>query len=147
MRGGGHADVLPVLQVPDNKADVVPCERLLLTIGEAVQRLPLKLAAPGMILAREITTQEGQVLCGTGTELTAQLLQRISKSGIHSVTVDGHPVRLPGEESLGERIKGLEDRFSKVKDDPVLRALMKVIAEHWIEQEKKGARSQNTEKN
>jgi hypothetical protein len=28
MRGGGHADVLPVLQVPDNKADVVPCERL-----------------------------------------------------------------------------------------------------------------------
>jgi hypothetical protein len=28
MRGGGHADVLSVLQVPDNKADVVPCERL-----------------------------------------------------------------------------------------------------------------------
>ena len=29
MRGGEYADVLPVLQVPDNKADVVPCERLL----------------------------------------------------------------------------------------------------------------------
>ncbi|MBW2163409.1 MAG: hypothetical protein JRF43_02905 [Deltaproteobacteria bacterium] len=29
MRGGGYADVLPVLQVPDNKADAVPCERLL----------------------------------------------------------------------------------------------------------------------
>jgi len=28
MRGGGYADVLPVLQVPDNKADAVPCERL-----------------------------------------------------------------------------------------------------------------------
>jgi hypothetical protein len=28
MRGGGHADVLPVLQVPDNKTGVVPCERL-----------------------------------------------------------------------------------------------------------------------
>jgi hypothetical protein len=28
MRGGGYTDVLPVLQVPDNKADVVPCERL-----------------------------------------------------------------------------------------------------------------------
>jgi hypothetical protein len=103
-----------------------------------MQRLPLKLAAPGMILAREITTHEGQVLCGTGTELTTQLLQRISKSGILFVTVEGHPVPLPGEESLGEKIKGLEDRFSRVKDDPVLRALMKVIAEHWIEQEKKG---------
>jgi hypothetical protein len=29
MRGGGHADVLPVLQVPANKADAVPCEGLL----------------------------------------------------------------------------------------------------------------------
>jgi len=28
MRGVGYADVLPVLQVPDNKADAVPCERL-----------------------------------------------------------------------------------------------------------------------
>jgi hypothetical protein len=28
MRGGGYADVLPVLQVHDNKADAVPCERL-----------------------------------------------------------------------------------------------------------------------
>ncbi len=29
MQGGGHAVVLPVLQVPYNKADAVPCERLL----------------------------------------------------------------------------------------------------------------------
>jgi len=28
MRGGGYAGVLPVLQVPDNKANAVPCERL-----------------------------------------------------------------------------------------------------------------------
>jgi len=28
MRGDGYADVLPVLQVPDNKADAVPYERL-----------------------------------------------------------------------------------------------------------------------
>jgi hypothetical protein len=31
MRGGGYAEVLPVLQVPDNKADAVPCERLQFT--------------------------------------------------------------------------------------------------------------------
>jgi hypothetical protein len=28
MRGAGHEDVLVVLQVPGNKADAVPCERL-----------------------------------------------------------------------------------------------------------------------
>jgi hypothetical protein len=33
MRGGGYADVLPVLQVPDNKADAVPCKRLLIFFG------------------------------------------------------------------------------------------------------------------
>ncbi len=35
MRGGGYADVFPVLQVPDNKADTVPCKRLLMMIGLA----------------------------------------------------------------------------------------------------------------
>ncbi|MEA1990730.1 MAG: hypothetical protein U9N58_00825 [Thermodesulfobacteriota bacterium] len=33
MRGGGYADVLPVLQVPDNKAGAVPCERLRVIYG------------------------------------------------------------------------------------------------------------------
>jgi hypothetical protein len=28
MRGAGHADVSFVLQMPGNKADAVPCERL-----------------------------------------------------------------------------------------------------------------------
>jgi hypothetical protein len=28
MHGTGHADVLVVLQMPGNKADAVPCERL-----------------------------------------------------------------------------------------------------------------------
>ena len=32
MRGGVYADVLPVLQVPDNKANAVPCERLRIII-------------------------------------------------------------------------------------------------------------------
>ena len=39
MRGGGYADVLPVLQVPDNKADAVPCERLRKIFIELVQKL------------------------------------------------------------------------------------------------------------
>ena len=31
MHGTGHADVLVVLQMPGNKADAVPCERLRVT--------------------------------------------------------------------------------------------------------------------
>jgi predicted AAA+ superfamily ATPase len=49
MRGGGHADVLPVLQMPDNKADVVPCERLRqFFLGFLTHLGPLAHAAPAL---------------------------------------------------------------------------------------------------
>ncbi len=104
-----------------------------------MQRIPLKLAAPGMVTAREITTEDGKILCGPGVELTGELIDRLSRTGIASVVVEGHPLRLPGEKSLRQKIKELDMRFSRVKDDPVLRALMKLIAEHWIEKEKGSA--------
>ncbi|MGQ9499390.1 MAG: hypothetical protein ACUVQ6_03350 [Dissulfurimicrobium sp.] len=101
-----------------------------------MQRIPLTLAVPKMVLAKAIKTEDGKVLCGSGVELTAELINRLSKSGVHMVVVKGHPVQMPNEKPLVEMIKELEERFSKVKDDPILRALMRLIAEHMIEQAK-----------
>lgn len=101
-----------------------------------MQRIPISLAAPQMVLAKAVKTEDGKVLCGPGVELTAELISRLSKSGVHVIAVKGHPVQIPGEKTLLEMIKALEDRFSKVKDDPILRALMRLIAEHMIEQSK-----------
>ncbi len=101
-----------------------------------MQRIPLKLAAPGMVTARDVSTEEGQVLCGAGVELTQEFIDRLGRMGVASITVEGHPVCLPGEKGLGERIRDLDYRFSRVKKDPVLRALMKLIAEYWIEKER-----------
>ncbi|MDA8162088.1 MAG: hypothetical protein M0022_04165 [Desulfobacteraceae bacterium] len=101
-----------------------------------MQSLPISLAAPGMVLAKAVKTEDGKVLCGPGVELTAELINRLSKSGIHVAIVKGHPIHMPDEKSLAELIKELEARFERVKDDPVLRALMRVIAEHMIEQSK-----------
>ncbi len=89
-----------------------------------------------MKLQKEAVTPEGQVLCGADTELTAELVLRLEKQGVSVLTVQGHPVTLPGEKSLNERLRDLEDRFSKVKKDPVLKAIKKLIAEMWIVQEK-----------
>ncbi len=100
-----------------------------------MQRLPIKYVKPGMVLAREAVTEEGTILCGPGTELDEAIISRFEKAGLESITVQGHPVRLPGEKGLKERIRDLEARFSKVKGDPVLMALMKLIAQHWVEQE------------
>ncbi|MGB9712818.1 MAG: hypothetical protein ACP5J5_02450 [Dissulfurimicrobium sp.] len=101
-----------------------------------MQSIPISLAAPEMILAKAVKTEDGKILCGPGVELTAELISRLSKSGVHVVVVKGHPVQMPGEKSLAEMIKELEERFAKVKDDPVLRALMRLIAEHIIEEAK-----------
>ena len=101
-----------------------------------MQRIPLKLAQPGMILAKEAVTPEGQVLCGAGTTLSQEILARLAKQEVLTLTVEGHPVSMPGEKTLPEKLKELDLRFSKVKDDPVLRALKTLIAEFWIIQEK-----------
>lgn len=100
-----------------------------------MQRIPLNAAKPGMKLAKEVKTSDGQVLCGPGLELTQGLLDKLYKSDVHAIVVEGHPVEMPDDKPLAQRIIELEHRFSKVKDDPVLRALMKLVAEHMIEQE------------
>jgi len=90
-----------------------------------------------MKIAQEIKNDDGHVLCGPGVELTSSLIERLAKSDIHVIIVEGHPVELPGEKKITERLKELEERFAKVKSDPVLRAIMKLIAEQMIEQEKR----------
>ena len=101
-----------------------------------MQRIPIKYAAPGMKLEKEAVTPEGQVLCGPDSELTAELIERLKKQGVTVLTVQGRPVVLPGDKSLGTRLKELEHRFSKVNNDPVLKAIKKLIAKFWIVQEK-----------
>ena len=101
-----------------------------------MQRIPIKLAKAGMKLAKEAVTPEGQVLCGADTELTEELIARLSRQGVLVLTVQGHPVKMPGEKPLAERLKDLDRRFSKVAKDPVLKALKTLIAEYWIVQEK-----------
>ncbi len=98
-----------------------------------MQRIPIRLAQPGMVLKKEALTEDGNVLCGAGTTLTQEIIERLERSGVESITVKGHPVRLPGEKDIKERLKELEERFRRVMDDPVERALMKLIAEYWIE--------------
>ena len=98
-----------------------------------MQRIPIKAAKEGMILKKEALTEDGKVLCGADTTLTREIIERLERSGVESITVKGHPVRLPGEKGLKERLKDLEARFERVMDDPVERALMKLIAEYWID--------------
>ena len=90
-------------------------------------------AREGMVLAKDVMTPEGRVLCGKGTALTAGLLDRLARMDIVHVTVEGHPVKVPGEKSLKEELRDVEDRFSNVTKIPPLMYIKKRIVRKLIE--------------
>jgi len=101
-----------------------------------MQKIPLKFAEPGMKLAKDAVTGDNKILCGEGMILTQDIIERLNRMSIGAVVVEGHPVIMPGEKTIKEKLSDLEIRFSRVKNNPVLRAIMKIIAEHYINEEK-----------
>lgn len=90
-------------------------------------------AKEGMILAKDVMTAEGRVLCGKGTELTQTLIERFHKMDLVQITVDGHPITTPGEKSLQEELQEIEARFSEVSKVPPLVYLKKRIMKRLVE--------------
>ncbi len=90
-------------------------------------------ADEGMVLAKDVETPEGRVLCGKGTVLTANLIARLHKMDIIYIVVEGHPVEVKGEKSLKEELEDVEKRFSRVKDTPPLMYLMKQLMKKLVE--------------
>ncbi|MBW2330748.1 MAG: hypothetical protein JRF30_07450 [Deltaproteobacteria bacterium] len=100
-----------------------------------MQRIPINLAMPGMKLATAVTNERGMALCGPGTELSKEMIGRLSDMGIKRITVDGHPVDTGhAEKSLSQQIDELHARFRKVEGNP----LMKRVKDIFLEQLKKG---------
>ncbi len=97
------------------------------------QRIPVSLAKPGMKVAAEVRDEMGRTLCGPGTELNAELLEKFSKLGVKFITVEGHPVNFPWERPLEKDLLLLEARFAKVKNDKTLCLLKNIIRQYWLE--------------
>ena len=100
------------------------------------QRIPISFARPGMIVAAEVCDEQGRTLCGPGTELSGELLEKFSKLGVKFITVEGHPVDFPWEKPLEKDLLLLEARFAKVAGDKRLLMLKEVIRRHWLETRK-----------
>ena len=90
-------------------------------------------AKEGMVLAKDVMTPEGRVLCGKGTALTSSLLDRLEKMDIVHITVEGHPVEVPGEKTLKQELQAVEERFSNVTKIPPLMYIKKRIMEKLVE--------------
>lgn len=101
--------------------------------GKAVQQILTLQAKDGMILAKDVLTSDGRVLCGKTTILTSSLIARFEKMDIAQITVEGHPLHIPGEKSLQEELREIEERFADVTSVPPLMYLKKRIIKKMVE--------------
>ncbi len=103
-----------------------------------MQKIPIVLATPGMVLALDIRNADnpdGPPLCGKGVTLTESLIQRLQRMGVQSLTVEGHPVKMGGEKTLEEELAVLDKRFEKVSDDPLMKKLKEMYRVRIIKSE------------
>jgi len=103
-----------------------------------VQQILILQATEGMVLAKDVLTAEGRVLCGKDTVLSATIIERIRKMDIGRITVMGHPVPVEGEKSLEQELSDIENRFSRVNHVPPLVYLKKRIMQRKVA-DRKGA--------
>ncbi len=57
-----------------------------------MQKIPLKLALPGMKLARSVEREDGITVVAEGVELTQALIDRLGSMEVKRVVVKGQPV-------------------------------------------------------
>ena len=98
-----------------------------------MQDILTNMAAEGMVLAKDVLTPEGRVLCGKGTVLSDSLIERLKKMEISHVLVEGHPVQVEGEKTLEEELRDIDVRFSRVEKIAPLMYLKKRIKERAAE--------------
>lgn len=84
-----------------------------------MQKIPVKLAAPGMKLAKPVTKENGMVVIAEGAELSETLIARLEQMKIERIMVKGNPVNLDGggNSSWSKRSERLDYLFRRYKKD------------------------------
>lgn len=104
-----------------------------------MQKIPIHLAEPGMVLAKPIISESGMQLCAEETVLTASIIERLKKMQIIQITLKGNPVDSPVKQpSNAESVKELNARFSKVKNDPLMEKVRTAIETALLAEDEEG---------
>lgn len=82
---------------------------------------------PGMKLLKPVMNRSGMVLLGEGTELTAELIEKIKDMDADSISIHRtSSPSMPKEESLS----ALDRRFKSVEEEPYMDVIKKILKEH-----------------
>ena len=99
-----------------------------------MQKIPLKLAKPGFVLAKPVLRDNGMVLLAEGTELSESLLTRLEDMDVAAVVVKGEPVDMEGAAGSGgfaKRLERLDHLFRRYKADPWMGRVKERLREHF----------------
>ncbi|MBQ4133871.1 MAG: hypothetical protein IJD04_09115 [Desulfovibrionaceae bacterium] len=96
-----------------------------------MQKIPLKYARAGMVLANPVQRDDGLVLVGPGTELTESILNRLLLSGISTVTVQGNPVPEIDGGDYNSLISNLDAMFRNWQGHRFMSALKNVLKNYF----------------
>ena len=85
-----------------------------------MQKIPVKLAEPGMKLAKPVTRENGMVVLAGGLELTVSLISKLESMNVELIVVKGTPLNLGGGgdsswAKKSERLAHLFRRYAKDK--------------------------------
>lgn len=102
-----------------------------------MQKIPLQLAKPEMILAKPVTRENGMVLIAAGTVLTEGLISRLDKMGVELLVVEGETLEMGGgcnEEVLARKRERLDHLFRKFADDRYMQQVKQLVSSYYARQ-------------
>jgi hypothetical protein len=98
-----------------------------------MQRIPIKFASPGMILAKPALRSDGMILAGEGFVLSDSVLEKLKDAGLSSLVVKGRPLpNLGAGMDLAKVRERIPHLFRKYQDDPFMNA-MRNLLEHFVD--------------
>jgi len=102
-----------------------------------MQKIPLQLAKPDMVLAKPVTRENGMVLVAAGTVLTAGLIAKLDNMGVDLLVVEGEALEMGGacnEEVLAKKRERLDHLFRNFGNDKYMGQVKQMIAEYYVRQ-------------
>jgi hypothetical protein len=103
-------------------------------LGGEMQKIPLDQARVGMVLARDVTTEDGRVLAPADSPVDEILLRRLDLAGATKLVVQGKPVpgATMGYDALA-RVERLDHLFRAHRGDRFMMTLKTMLFKYFKE--------------
>jgi hypothetical protein len=93
---------------------------------------------PGMVLAKDVVGQKGNLIVGKGVEITDRMIGHLKRLGVKKVFIETEEetVQMDPERAqvlIDELAVEFDSRFRRVRDIPVMNELKNILFDHMRE--------------